>query len=369
MEAMSIRLSHILLGSNQSRTRNDLPDGSTIVYIRSVFARKHQLVVRSARHPSLGARGDGQQQTLRTRDGARASKPCQWIRLNMRTFVGAGLALVVGVAACGLSVLGDPATPAANPAGWQMSFDDEFDGPAGAPPDPSRWLPDFGGTGWGNKELQFYTRSGNVFLDGQGHLVIEARRASEDLNCWYGRCEYSSGKVTTHATFQSADRASGVAFSQAYGRFEARIKAPGEHGLLPAFWLLGDNIDYVGHPKEGEIDVVETVGDQVNVVQQHAHGPGFDFGHAFRLPGGQTITDWHTYAIEWSPDRITWTVDGLTTGTLLREAAGGGWVFDHPFFILLDLAVGGNWPGSPDDQTHFPAQMLVDYVRVFVPGN
>jgi beta-glucanase (GH16 family) len=278
-------------------------------------------------------------------------------RLNLLSLIRIGAALEVSVATCGLGVLAQPATAAADPVGWQTTFDDEFDGPAGTPPDPGRWQPDIGGTGWGNNELQFYTPRGNAFLDGQGHLVIEARPASADLNCWYGRCEYSSGKVTTHATF-----------SQAYGRFEARIMAPGEPGLLPAFWMLGDNIDHVRHPAEGEIDVVETVGNQANRVQQHAHGPGLDFGYAYGLPAGQTITGWHTYAIEWSPDRIDWLVDGSVTRTLLRDQAGGGWVFDHPFFILLDLAVGGDWPGPPNDQTHFPARLLVDYVRVFRPG-
>lgn len=263
----------------------------------------------------------------------------------------AAAALVVTGCAAADPVPGHPV--AAKPI-WQMTFSDEFDGPADSPPDPARWLPDVGGSGWGNHELQYYTRSGNVFVDGDGHLVIEARAASGNQKCWYGRCRYTSGKVTTRS-----------AFSQAYGHFEARIKVPGGRGFLPAFWLLGDNVDTVRPPIAGEIDVVETLGGQPGEVQQHAHGPGLDFGGPFQLPIGQSVVDWHTYAVEWRPDRITWGVDGRLTRVLLRATAGSGWVFDHPFFVLLNLAVGGEWPGSPDEETRFPARLLVDYVRCF----
>jgi beta-glucanase (GH16 family) len=136
-------------------------------------------------------------------------------------------------------------------------------------------------------------------------------------------------------------------------------------GLWPAFWLVGDNIDAVGHPESGEIDVVETLGRRPIEVEQHAHGPGLNFGSEFDLPEGQSVTDWHTYAIEWFPHAIEWQVDGATTRTLTRAEAGTGWVFDHPFYILLNLAVGGDWPAPPDSATAFPARMLVDYVRVY----
>ena len=271
--------------------------------------------------------------------------------------IGVALAALIGIVTWGLCATADPVTAAADPVG-RVTFDDEFDGPPGAPPDPRRWRPDIGGSGWGNGELQFYTRHGNVFLDGQGRLVIEARPASSDLNCWYGRCEYSSGKITTLGTF-----------AQTYGRFEARMQAPAEPGLLPAFWMLGENITAVGYPAAGEIDIIETVGQDVDGVHQHAHGPEFDFGSTFRLPAGQTITDWHTYAVEWSPDRIDWIVDGAVTRTLRREDAGGGWVFDRPAFMLLDVAVGGDDPGPPNEQSRFPARLLIDYVRCTLPGD
>jgi beta-glucanase (GH16 family) len=241
---------------------------------------------------------------------------------------------------------------------WQPSFVDEFNGAAGSKPNPQVWFPDVGGTGWGNRELQYYTRGENTYVDGQGHLVIEARAESGGYTCWYGPCTYTSGKVVTK---QSRN----VTFAQTYGRFEARIKMPPGTGLWPAFWLLGDNIDVVGHPESGEIDVVEVLGRNTREVEQHAHGPYLEFGSEFTLPEGQSVTDWHTYAVQWSSDAIEWQVDGATTRTLTREDAGSRWVFDHPFYILLNLAVGGNWPGAPNADTVFPAQMLVDYVRVY----
>ena len=269
--------------------------------------------------------------------------------------------LGAAVVVCALAT--DCAGPVAMPSptlaqsGAVPSLADEFDGPAGAPADAALWQADVGGKGWGNKELQFYTDGANTFLDGNGNLVIEARRAGPDLSCWYGPCEFTSGKLTTK-----------TAFSQRYGRFEARMKAPVGQGVWPAFWLLGDNIDAVGHPDCGEIDVMETLGHQPAVVQQHAIGPGPKFGARHTLPPGQSISDWHVYAVEWSPDSIVWQVDGRPTLIFTKEQAGAVWVFDHPFYLLINLAVGGEWPGAPDEDTVFPARLLIDYVRVYAPG-
>mgnify|MGYP006267856853 CR=1 FL=1 len=235
-----------------------------------------------------------------------------------------------------------------------LVFDEEFVGPAGAPADPKRWQPDVGGGGWGNQELQFYTNGANTSLDGNGNLLIEARRAEQGLNCWYGPCQYTSGKLTTK-----------VSFTQRYGRFEARMKAPAERGLWPAFWLLGDNIDAVGHPACGEIDVMETLGQDPDLVQQHAIGPGLKFGGPYPLGAGQSIADWHVYGVEWSPDAIQWLLDGRPALTLTKAAAGSSWVFDRPFYLLVNLAVGGEWPGAPSDNAPFPQRLLVDYVRVY----
>ncbi|MGH3570849.1 MAG: glycoside hydrolase family 16 protein [Pseudonocardiaceae bacterium] len=252
-------------------------------------------------------------------------------------------------------------TPAGAPVpdGWTLTFDDEFNGPTGSAPNPLRWLHDVGGTGWGNQELQYYTAgTNNTYLDGQGHLVIAADQSSSTLPCWYGTCTYTSGKLTTRQPQLAT-------FSQGYGHFEVRIKMPAGKGLWPAFWLVGEDITYAGARKAGELDVMEVIGDKTMEVQQHAHGPDLDFGQAFTLPVGQSVADWHTYAVHWTPNRIEWQVDGHVTQTMTKEQAGDGWVFNHPFYILLNLAVGGDWPGTPDATATFPAKMLVDYVRVY----
>ncbi len=245
-------------------------------------------------------------------------------------------------------------TPFLCRGGWCVTFNDEFNGDVGSPPDGSIWRPQEGGTGWGNNELEYYTHGDNAFLDGEGHLVIEARSDSDGRSCWYGTCRYTSGRMST---FES--------FSQRYGRFEARIKAPRGKGTWPAFWLLGENVYRDGHPQCGEIDVMEVLGDRLGEVQQHAVGPGLKFGSAYTLPDAQSITNWHTYSVQWSPDLIEWQIDGHTTLGLTKNEAGESWVFDHPFFLLLNLAVGGDWPGDPDAETILPARMLVDYVRVY----
>ena len=252
-----------------------------------------------------------------------------------------------------LVACGPPISAAPVSDGWRITFDEEFDGSAGSAPNTVTWRPDVGGKGWGNKELQYYTPGDNTYLDGEGHLVIEAREGSDGHSCWYGTCRYTSGKLTT------------ATFSQKYGRFEARIKGPVGTGMLPAFWLLGANIAVAGYPQAGEIDVMESLGHQPNEVQQHAHSPDLDFGSGYTLPGRQSVADWHTCAIQWDSNLIEWQVDGRTTLSVTKAEARHGWVFDHPFFILLNLAVGGDWPGDPDAATVFPARMLVDYVRVY----
>jgi beta-glucanase (GH16 family) len=245
------------------------------------------------------------------------------------------------------------------PPGWTLTFEEDFDGPVGAAPDQLRWLHDVGGVGWGDKQLQYYTDSTeNSYLDGSGNMAITARQTSSSHPCWYGPCHYTSARIVTHQSDRST-------FAQAFGRVEARIKMPAGKGLWPSFWLLGDNIDDVGWPGCGEIDIMEVLGSKPDEIQQHAHGPGLDMGGATKLPPGESITDWHTYAINWTDDRIDWLVDGRVTSSMTKQQADGGWVFDHPFFITLNLAVGGGWPGDPDNATVFPATMLVDYVRAY----
>jgi beta-glucanase (GH16 family) len=250
----------------------------------------------------------------------------------------------------------DSAQPALTRPEWRLVFQDEFDGPAGAAPDPSKWVHDKGGSGWGNDELQYYTDSTrNASLDGQGALVVTAR------------AEHHRGRRFTSARLKSLGR-----FEQAYGRFEARIRVPEGKGIWPAFWLLGSNMDAVDWPECGEIDIMESIGSEPTLVYGTLHGPGYSddkgVGAEFGLPGGASFADdYHVFAVEWEPEVVRWYVDGalrqsLTPGALPRSTK---WVHDHPFFILLNVAVGGWWPGAPDRTTKLPRSMLVDYVRVY----
>jgi beta-glucanase (GH16 family) len=239
-------------------------------------------------------------------------------------------------------------------ASWTLVWSDEFDGPAGSAVDGSKWGFDTGGGGWGNNELENYTsRTSNVRLDGASHLEIVARAES------FGGNSYTSGRINTAGRF-----------TQRYGRFEARIKMPSGAGIWPAFWSLGDNIGSLGWPTCGELDIMEAVRD-FTINHGSAHGPGYSGGNpltaTYKLPSGSLSDDFHVYAIEWEPNQVRWYVDNTLyeTRTPADLPAGTSWVYDHPFFLLLNLAVGGNFPGPPDASTVFPATMTVDYVRVY----
>ena len=242
-------------------------------------------------------------------------------------------------------------------------WSDEFDGEAGSAPDASKWSFMKGGEGWGNKELQYYTDSSdNVRLDGKGNLVIEAREADPKagLKCWYGPCRYTSARLSTSGHF-----------SRKYGRFEARMKLPDGQGVWPAFWLLGNDIGKVGWPECGEIDVMEMIGREPSTLYGTIHGPGFSGGESIganvKLDSGKFADGFNVFAVEWRPDEIEWFLNGKSYSrkTPADLPKGARWPFDHDFFVILNFAVGGNWPGGPDDQTKFPARVEVDYVRVY----
>ncbi len=246
----------------------------------------------------------------------------------------------------------------------KLTFQDEFDRAVNSPIDSNKWTAEIGGKGWGNQELQYYTDSiANIFHNGNGSLVIKAIRLDPPLtlNCWYGPCQYTSGRLITKGKFDLK-----------FGKFEARIKIPQGQGIWPAFWLLGTNIDNVGWPQSGEIDIMENIGREPSIVHGTIHGPGYSggsgIGAAYTLPNNKPFAaDYHVYAVEWSRNEIRWYVDGKLYQTLKPQnlPAGTTWVFDHPFFLLLNVAVGGGWPGNPDQTTTFPQMMLVDYVRVY----
>lgn len=245
---------------------------------------------------------------------------------------------------------------------WSLVWADEFD--RGDRPDPTRWGFDQGGNGWGNNELQTYTaRTNNARIE-HGHLVVEARR--ERFTGADGKArEFTSARLTTK------DRAAWT-----YGRIEARLRVPRGQGIWPAFWLLGADYDSAGWPRCGEIDVMENIGREPGEVHGTVHGPGYSgatgIGKAFKLSDGLAFADdFHLFAAEWTTNRIQWFVDGQPyfTVTPTNLPAGKTWVSDRPHFLLLNVAVGGRWPGSPDATTTFPQQMLVDYVRVYAPTN
>ena len=237
--------------------------------------------------------------------------------------------------------------------GWTLSWADEF---SSATIDSSKWGYDTGGNGWGNNELQYYTnRSENARIE-SGNLVIEARAEN------YGGKNYTSARLLTKGKWSST-----------YGRIEARIKIPKGQGIWPAFWMLGTNIDSVGWPNCGEIDIMENIGSLPSTLYGTVHGPGYSGGGGISgstvLSGAALGDDFHVYGIEWEQNRIRWFLDGQLYFTVTPSSLpnGSAWVFNQPQFLILNVAVGGNWPGNPNSSTTFPQRMTVDYVRAYTP--
>ncbi|MFI1702422.1 discoidin domain-containing protein [Streptomyces bobili] len=256
----------------------------------------------------------------------------------------------------------DPANPP------RLVWSDEFDGAANTRPDASKWRSD-PGTG-PNNELEYYTDHRNAALDGAGHLVMEAHReATAGSSCprdplsGSGTCQYTSARMNTGAAFQFT-----------YGRVEARIKVPKGNGLWPAFWMMGaDFLTGRPWPYNGEIDIVEVLGKDVKTAYSTVHAPAYNggggIGSPYTLPGNADFSDdFHTWAADWNSKGITYSLDGRTVFSLDKdevERTRGPWIFDHPHYLILNLAVGGDWPGPTDATTPFPSRMLVDYVRVY----
>jgi beta-glucanase (GH16 family) len=240
---------------------------------------------------------------------------------------------------------------------WTLTWSDDFEGEAGDPPNPDNWDYDLGTgqNGWGNEELQYYTNEPeNVSLDGEGNLVITA------INQTFAGSPFTSARIKTKDLF-----------SQQYGRFEARLKTPFGPGLWPAFWMLGSNIDEVEWPQCGEIDIMELRGQQPNIALGSLHGPGYSAGQAisgkYGVQDGRFDTEFHVYAVEWFEDRIDFFVDDFLYQRITREDVEeeGEWVYNQPFFMILNIAVGGTFVGFPTPETPFPQTMTVDYVKVY----
>jgi beta-glucanase (GH16 family) len=249
---------------------------------------------------------------------------------------------------------------ASDPAVWSLSWSDEFDGANGSSVDSAKWSFDIGGNGWGNNELETYTnRTANAVLE-DGALVIKTLK------------ETFTGPDNITRNYTSARLLTRNKFTQTYGRFEARIKIPYGQGIWPAFWMLGSDIDTAGWPNCGEIDIMENIGREPAIVHGTMHGPGYSGGNgitaSYALPSSQKFSDdYHTFAVEWEPSVVRFYVDGLLYRTRIPADLPPGkvWVFNHPFFLILNVAVGGSFPGNPDATTVFPQLMKVDYVRVY----
>lgn len=238
---------------------------------------------------------------------------------------------------------------------WELTWSDEFDGAAGVLPDATKWTYDIGNGGWGNQELEYYTnRPENVSLDGNGNLVITAKSES------FGGSSFTSARIKTKGLFE-----------QAYGRFEARLKTPYGPGIWPAFWMLGANNETVGWPQCGEIDIMELKGHQPSILHGTIHGPGYSGGNAitdtYALLNNRFDNDYHIFAVEWDTEKIDFYVDGYLYNRITKSAVAtkGEWVYDHPFFLILNIAVGGNFAGFPTSETPFPQNMTIDYVRAY----
>jgi beta-glucanase (GH16 family) len=259
------------------------------------------------------------------------------------------LALALGLSAFGRCGTSEPT--------WKLTWSDEFEGPALQSPDAGKWTFDVGTGvgGWGNLQWEYDTaRPQNASLDGNGNLAITAIKEE------FGGKHYTSARLLTKGLFQ-----------QAYGRFEARIKLPTGQGVWPAFWLLGADVDTNAWPACGEIDIMEYRGQEPKRVTGSLHGPGYSgdkaitASHDLAGPAGFN-DDFHVFAVEWTPDWVAWELDGAVWQVVVPKGipAGGSWVFDHPFFAILNVAVGGYYVGDPNPAV-FPQTMLVDYVRVY----
>ena len=249
-------------------------------------------------------------------------------------------------------------TPVPTPT---LVWSDEFNGAPESPPDPAKWQMVTGANGFGHNELQAYTaRSGNVAADGLGNLAITARSETYgDDGCTRS---FTSGKIETRGLFATT-----------YGSIQARIRLPAGRGLWPALWAIGADIDQVGAPQCGEIDVMENFGQDPYTVWATIHGPTLPATPAgyFLFTSKRAATsladDFHIYGVNWSPRCVQFTFDGAAYATYTPSSLSNSqqWVLDKPFYLLLNLAVGGDCPGAPDAATSFPAVMLVDWVRVY----
>lgn len=249
-------------------------------------------------------------------------------------------------------------------SGWQLVWSEEFDGPE---IDRSVWNFDIGNghaagiPGWGNAELQYYTDDPTNAYIQDGKLVIKAEK--EQRTDRFGTYYYTSARLNTRGKV-----------TVRYGRIEVRARLPEGRGIWPAIWLLGADIGEKGWPACGEIDIMELVGHKPDTIHGTVHGPlsgGPGISASYTLPGGRKFSEeFHVFGIEWSEGVIRFFVDETVYQELRRDRmpasyAEREWVYDHDYFFIVNLAVGGRWPGYPDETTTFPQVMEIDYIRVY----
>ena len=239
--------------------------------------------------------------------------------------------------------------------GYDLIWSDEFDGSA---LDENFWTYEIGnGTwGWGNNELQYYRRENTILHE--GNLVIQAREEN------FSGFKYTSSRLITRGKFDFK-----------HGRVDIRAALPEGQGIWPALWMLGANFNTVGWPRCGEIDIMEIVGHEPSKTHGTVHyansnGDHIQNGSSTSLSGGEKFSqEFHVFSIVWSEEGIDWLLDDVKFHTVNRQSLGiqNPYPFDESFFFIFNVAVGGNWPGSPDATTSFPQNMIVDYIRVFQP--
>lgn len=244
----------------------------------------------------------------------------------------------------------------------KLLWAEEFNSAAGTVPNPRFWNYDLGGGGWGNKELQWYTDN-NVSTNGSGALVISAEKVPElsddDLpyEC-FGTCQYFSSRILTKGKLRFK-----------YGRIETRIQFPSGTGTWPAFWLLGSNIDAKSWPLSGEIDVIELRGREPNLAIGTVHGPGYSGAEGktgVKRTAVSLADGFHVYAIDWAPNKITWYLDGKIFHTVTSKSVPKGkYVFNQDFFLIMNLAMGGEFDGGQMDTSIEKAEYKIDYIRYY----
>jgi beta-glucanase (GH16 family) len=240
---------------------------------------------------------------------------------------------------------------------YTLVWADEFDQPDGSPPDPTKWNYSTGGGGWGNSELEYYTDSiENSYIKNE-MLVIEAQKDR------YMGCDYTSARLNSL-----------VKGSWKYGRIEIRAKLPNTQGIWPAIWMLPTNITHYGSwPVSGEIDIMELVGKEPGSVYGTLHfgNPHTQISTHYDLPTDYTFADgFHIFILDWQPTQISWYVDGNLYQTANQwftsmEDSPFPAPFDVEFYLIMNVAVGGNWPGRPNSTSVFPQRMYIDYIRIY----